>query len=502
MSNESSGVLSHLKWVIPILMAYSFFQILLSDYIVDDAFIHLTFARNFASGNGFAFNPGEPTYGITAPLWTLLLAGFSLLGITGPVFVKFLSIVFGILSLPLVWQLSRTLGLNNRNAIAVTIIWMFNVWHIRWAASGMETTMAVALLLLSIKAQLKKQSISYIWLALGTLSRPEILLFLPLFVIDDLTRKSVINIIRKTGLFLLIMLPWQIFVKINFGTLIPNTALVKGDLTIPAFNDMLSSAVRTVKIILASNGIEIILILISIIVITRIRFKNLPGKREIIILVCWIVLPMLFYISKGVFVTSRYLLICIPPLTLLAFMFLNSVLSFAGVLKRNSIITIVTLLMILQQVGLTAAVTLPHAASFRPTITALKDIAVYLQENAPDGSVVAIGDVGVMGYYSNCYVLDLEGLVSHQVLTYRAGKTIDEFIESGDYLKAAQVDYLVDKSQSPKRWEELRKMRYNVIKVHEVPGGLVDSAGEIWYYTLYKLDGQYRNDNGVESWAD
>ena len=41
---------------------------------LDDTWIHFQFARNLSQGNGFSFNPGEPTPGSTAPLWTILLA--------------------------------------------------------------------------------------------------------------------------------------------------------------------------------------------------------------------------------------------------------------------------------------------------------------------------------------------------------------------------------------------------------------------------------------------
>jgi len=41
---------------------------------LDDSWIHLHFARNIAEGAGFAYNPGAPVAGSTAPLWTLLLA--------------------------------------------------------------------------------------------------------------------------------------------------------------------------------------------------------------------------------------------------------------------------------------------------------------------------------------------------------------------------------------------------------------------------------------------
>ena len=50
-----------------------------SGFPLDDSWIHLHFARNLAEGLGFAYNPGRPIAGSTAPLWTLLLAAGALM---------------------------------------------------------------------------------------------------------------------------------------------------------------------------------------------------------------------------------------------------------------------------------------------------------------------------------------------------------------------------------------------------------------------------------------
>ena len=49
-----------------------------SGFPLDDSWIHLHFARNLAEGAGFAYNPGRPVAGSTAPLWTLLLGAGAL----------------------------------------------------------------------------------------------------------------------------------------------------------------------------------------------------------------------------------------------------------------------------------------------------------------------------------------------------------------------------------------------------------------------------------------
>jgi len=75
---------------------------------LDDAYIHLTFARNLAAGLGFCFNPGEPSLGFTSPLWVMLLGLAARLG-SDPVHAsRLLSIVLFAGSAVLVFELARS----------------------------------------------------------------------------------------------------------------------------------------------------------------------------------------------------------------------------------------------------------------------------------------------------------------------------------------------------------------------------------------------------------
>ncbi len=76
------------------------------NFISDDAFITLRYARNLAEGQGLVFNAGERVEGFSSPLWTLLLAGFHLLGCDLLVTARFLGAGFGLLTLFLVWRLA------------------------------------------------------------------------------------------------------------------------------------------------------------------------------------------------------------------------------------------------------------------------------------------------------------------------------------------------------------------------------------------------------------
>ena len=46
---------------------------LLRGYVTDDTFIHLRYVENLLGQGEFSFNPGDPTYGATSPLWIFCL---------------------------------------------------------------------------------------------------------------------------------------------------------------------------------------------------------------------------------------------------------------------------------------------------------------------------------------------------------------------------------------------------------------------------------------------
>ncbi|MDP8239001.1 MAG: hypothetical protein P9X24_07915 [Candidatus Hatepunaea meridiana] len=470
-------------------IAFLALQIPLSGYIVDDAFIHLTFARNVAQGHGFAFNPDVPTYGSTAPLWTLLLALLSLIFSPGFGMTKTLAIVFGALTIPAFRLLAGNVGLTNKSANVATLIWAVNVWLVRWTASGMEATLATLLLLLAINAQLKYRNSAAVWLGFAMLCRPEVAIIAVIFGLDRWKTEGIKQALQLVGIVLLVVLPWQIYALFTFGTVVPNTALVKGGFGLPNFSDFIFGLRRTVLIICSAYCLEILLILVGL---TILLFRKLILSdsiiRTIALLSIWAIFPAAVYLSQGVFITSRYLLIGLPALTILMFLILDE-------LEYRRRLTlwrygryIITSVIIVLQLFLTLRVTLPHVAAFKPTIEVLTRIAERLKTETPSGASVAVGDVGVIGFYSDRYVIDLEGLVTHEMIPYRVGIPLDDLIISGRYLKVKQTDYFIDKSQTPGRLTDISPDLYKVIMVEPVPGGLVGTADEQWYYTLYKLN--------------
>ena len=119
---------------------------------LDDAWIHLTYARNLAVRGEWAFIPGQPSAGSTSPLWSGLLGlGFYLpyspylwVYLLGTVTLAVLAIT-GYVGFGLLWHRE-----NDYWALFAGVLLILE-WHLVWSAvSGMETLLFSLLVLLSL----------------------------------------------------------------------------------------------------------------------------------------------------------------------------------------------------------------------------------------------------------------------------------------------------------------------------------------------------------------
>src|SRR5262249_50762812 len=105
------------------------------------------FVHNFASGGGFSFNPGQPTYGSTAPLWVFMLAGLNRLGLEIPQAAHLLNWVFTLANAALFFRLACLYLGRNLAAAVATVLFVADPWFVRWSMSGMENALALFLLI-------------------------------------------------------------------------------------------------------------------------------------------------------------------------------------------------------------------------------------------------------------------------------------------------------------------------------------------------------------------
>lgn len=153
---------------------------------LDDAYIHLQFAKNLYFHGEMAFNPGVPSSGSTAPLWPALIAGaYALLGnwyaavyvLAGVCSLGTALIVYGIVRS---WTGRRDLA---RFAGLLTVLTNPTVVQ---AYNGMEAAAYSLIFLLALwcYGTPGRRLWATALLAVGVWLRPEFLVFLPITVLE------------------------------------------------------------------------------------------------------------------------------------------------------------------------------------------------------------------------------------------------------------------------------------------------------------------------------
>jgi hypothetical protein len=197
-----------------------------SGFPLDDSWIHLHFARNVAEGLGFAYNPGRPIAGSTAPLWTLLLAAAALVAGPAVLVAKGLG-VMGALGAAMV---SRRAALAwGAPPAAATLAGVALLWSgpMAWGAlSGMEVTLAALLVAAALLAVARDRTAWTVSLAsLAAMARPEAAILLPLLALAGPLRA------RRLAAFVLVpavmWAPAVAFAWVTVGAPYPATAAAK-----------------------------------------------------------------------------------------------------------------------------------------------------------------------------------------------------------------------------------------------------------------------------------
>lgn len=138
----------------------------------EDAYITFRFARNLANGFGLVFNPGQPVFGFSSPLWTLWMAlGFKL-GAPPAAWARLTTLALEWITLVVVVaMLRRTYG--NRSA------WCFAFFFALWpyfsavSISGMENQAMVGTIALAAALCAARSPVAGLAIAVVAWMRPE-----------------------------------------------------------------------------------------------------------------------------------------------------------------------------------------------------------------------------------------------------------------------------------------------------------------------------------------
>ena len=453
---------------------------LFQGYLTDDSFIHFQFAKHLIAGQGFAFNANEPTYGATSPLWVLLLAA-SGAAVPGSAktpadatiipaiawIAKAWGTLFTLLAVLWIVRLGRTLGWGGLSAIALSVLLAAHAWSARWAVSGMETSLAVFLVIVALErlAWVLEGRGSPVLLGallgLAVLARPECWVLLGMSVVAvaavvDAGSAVSARMRRAAGVCLgaaLPLVPWHLAAWFWFHRLLPNTSAAKaGALLHP---DLALAAIRaSIRILLATDLLPLALSVVAAGFAGIELLRGAPKSRRAFWLVVagWPVLLVLGLAAGGVQVVSRYLLPAVPSILLLG------VASFAWASarldpKRQAV---ALGLLVAIYVGQNAVVTLrysaPHAR--RHTTGLLSSLAAFgswARTNTPPGTEFALPDIGAFGFYSDRPVLDLFGLVTPRMAPITVHEGYDAVVSNLLFERVGRPPYLIDRAREAGR---------------------------------------------------
>jgi hypothetical protein len=445
---------------------------------LDDAWIHQTYARNLAATGQWAFAPGQASAGSTSPLWSLLLGLGYWLGLPYQAW----TFALGILALALTgWTVAR-LGRALFPAepwvgplAGLLCVWE---WHLVWAAvSGMETIWFIWLSVLLVEYQIsniKRQTSSVetptsdlqlptsnirlptsnlhldIWYlrfgilgflgGLLVLTRPEGLVLVGLVGLAtgwDLRRVPFRLLRAWAALALgvaLLLVPYLIFHYSLTGLPFPNTFYAKQQeyravlALYPVWQRWLMVAAVTL------TGGQVLLLPGFLVAIGRsaINLKSQISNSQLLLAAWWLAHLTLYALRLPVtYQHGRYQMPVIPFFILLGLGGTAYLLRPAAQALLPRVVSRATLLattaVSVAFLGLGARAYAADVAFIQGEMVAT---AHWLEEHTSPDSLIAVHDIGAVGYFTPRPLLDLAGLVTPEVIPFIADETrLIEFMQ-------------------------------------------------------------------------
>lgn len=466
----------------------------------DDAFISFRYAENLAQGRGLVFNPGERVEGFSNPLWTVALALPAWLGATGSdlgllLTAKALGVVCAVLTLFVVERCAAfgRVGRERQSAPLAAAYLATLAPFTCWAVGALETPLTALLLAWTLACHLREDAalggseprlpFSYAVLCLAALSRPEpLVLFAPLvllrFARGGFLRRNHARLGRELGYLLLFLAPYACFLAgrlAYYGQLLPNTYYAKrlGDDYAPL---RALHYFETAGALLNWSGLGLTALLIGLLV----RRLSYRGGAAVLLALCYsaavfyegadwmpgyrMLVPMLPLVAVFVHELWRAIDVVTPlalaprralPAWLLAPVWLDAwqcaVASWAGGerasakehwMRRGLRLLLLGMLVI----GSVRSFESVRVGSFRSGLRQLTwdrssshfEVARWMQRELPAPGLLALGEAGIIPYYTRLPILDLYGLTDAHI-AHLSGVMHRKF--DADYFFARDPEY-------------------------------------------------------------
>lgn len=415
--------------------------------VLDDTWIHVRFADSISGGEGLSYNDNTVTTGATSPLWVLLLAG--VYSVTNPDVYQQVDIAIAMSAIGyflavwsitgLGWWATRNiwigLGAGLITALTGRFLWM--------GLAGMEITTFTMLTILAlwshaydIRERLPLGWRTGILAALSTLARPEAYLLMTLIGLDSFVvqtwrdfdesearKQHILNGWRGCAAYIVLAGSYPLTSLLISGHPLPNTFRVKSALG-REFPDLPHAYLWA-----PNNEHGPILIALAAIGLIYLLWQSRQRQSPHLLWASWATLFVLGVLMLGsqrfVVNNSRYVAPSIPFHALLA---MSGIWAIYELLKTRFSIDWLKYVPHVAGVALVIIVFLRGYDNARGVPNNVKQlrqmhigVAEWVINNTREDATIALNDVGAIVHISDRRVLDLEGLVSEEVIEATAG---------------------------------------------------------------------------------
>jgi hypothetical protein len=411
---------------------------------LDDAWIHQTYARNLVENGEWAFIPGQPSTGSTAPLWTALLAIGALLRL-GPYVWTYL---LGWGSLWLVaWLGGRIFAalVPERAGWAPWVMGFLALeYHLVWASgSGMETLLYAGFVLAVFSELLRPQphwTRLGLWLGGSLWIRPDGITLLgpamvALVVLNAGWKKRGLALQRLLISLGGLVVLYFLFNLVLSGNWLPNTYFAKqAEYAIHRQQPLIERYMYQLAQLLIGPGALLLPGMVGAIYLHS-RKRNWVSLA----ILTWLFGFLLLYALR-LPVTYQYGRYIIPAMPVYFIWSLAGAAQWLArprkmvhrVLQSTWRYSLVLVLLGFWLLG--AQVYGRDVAIIESEMVAT---AQWINRNTPATSVIAAHDIGALGYFTQRQILDMAGLISPQVIPFirdeaRLASFLDE--HGADYL--------------------------------------------------------------------
>lgn len=385
----------------------------------DDAYITYRYARNIAAGRGFVYNDGEPVLGTTTPLYTLFLAGLSLVWPDIPLVSHYLGILAWMLCIPLIYGIGRT---NGRESVGLVAAALLAVNPLFARVLGMETSLYVLFTLATFYLYVKgKPMVAGIFAGMAFLTRWDGILVVAVLLFGELL-KGRRGFFRVSLVCASIIVPWLVYSYAAFGSIFPNSFYAKlgqgwneglgGG--VGGFGSFGSGLLAIGASAYASSPLFLLWAVSAILGLVSMLYNRVKWWP----LLLWTVLYISGYIALGVLPFPWYYPPVVPAILLLVASGIDQAAKFAaGYIQWNATQTVsAAMLCILCLTPSANWLVQTQQTEISARSATYVEVGNWLQANTPAESSVALLEIGIIGFYSDRTVVDTMGLVSPDMI--------------------------------------------------------------------------------------